>query len=113
VDGKAYAFVFHDRVKDADAEDVLEVIALDPNGDGDLADAKSVKELKVGKSAVEGHFGHHDLAFDGDRKYGFFTNPGAGTVSVLSLKTLDVVATFTVGGTPTALVARGGEDHDD
>lgn len=113
VDGKTYALVFHDRVKDADADDVLEVIALDPNGDGNLSDAKSVKVLKVGKSAVEGHFGHHAVAFDADRRYGFFTNPGEGTVSVLSLKTLDVVATFTVGGTPTAVVARGGEDHDD
>jgi hypothetical protein len=112
-DGKAYALVFHDRVKDADTDDALEIIALDPNGDGDYADAKSVKVLKVGKSAVEGHFGHHDIAFDADRRYGFFTNPGDGTISVLSLKTLDVVTTFNVGGTPTAIVARGGEDHDD
>lgn len=113
VDGKAYAFVFHDRVKDADTEDFLEVIALDPNGDGDLSDAKSIKTLKVGRSAVEGHFGHHDIAFDADRRYGFMTNPGDGTISVLSLKTLEVVATFAVGGTPTAIIARGGEDHDD
>ncbi|AWM38539.1 hypothetical protein GobsT_32880 [Gemmata obscuriglobus] len=113
VDGKTYALVFHDRVKDSDAADALEVIALDPNGDGDFSDMKSVKVLAVGRSAVEGHFGHHDLAFDANRKYGFFTNPGDGTLSVLSLKTLDVVATFTVGGTPAALVARGGEDHDD
>lgn len=113
VDGKAYAFVFHDRAKGSDADDVLEVVALDPNGDGDLADAKSLKTLKVGKSAVDGHFGHHDLAFDADRKYGFFTNPGDGTISVLSLKTLDVVATFQVGGTPGAIVARGGEDQPD
>lgn len=100
-------------MKDADAEDILEVIALDPNGDGDCADAKSVKTLKVGKSAVDGHFGHHDLAFDADRKHGYFSNPGDGTISALSLKTLEVVATFAVGGTPTALVVRGGEDHDD
>jgi len=113
VDGKAYGFVFHDRIKDADADDMLEVIALDPNGDGDLSDAKSVKVLKVGKSAVEGHFGHHDIAFDADRRYGFFTNPGDGTISVLSVKSLEIVATFMVGGTPTAIVARGGEDHDD
>lgn len=113
VDGKVYAMVFHDRIKDADADDMLEVIALDPNGDGDLSDAKSIKTLKAGRSAVEGHFGHHDIAFDADRRYGFFTNPGDGTISALSLKTLDVVATFPVGGTPTAIIARGGEDHDD
>ena len=61
---KAYAFVFHDQIQDTDGEDSLEVIALDPNGDGDCADAKSIKTLKVGKSAVDGHFGHHDIAFD-------------------------------------------------
>lgn len=112
-DGKPYAVVFHDKAKDSDATDALEVIALDPNGDGDFADAKSVKTLKVGASAVDGHFGHHDIAFDADRRYGFFTNPGDGTISALAVKTWEVVATFKVGGTPTAVVARGGEDHDD
>jgi DNA-binding beta-propeller fold protein YncE len=112
-DKKPYAVVFHDRVKDADADDTLEVIALDPNGDGDFADAKSVKTMKVGKSAVDGHFGHHAVAFDADRRYGFFTNPADGTVSVLSVKTWQVVETFQVGGMPTAVVVRGGADHDD
>lgn len=112
-DKKPYAIVFHDAVKDSDAADTLEVIALDPNGDGDFADAKSAKTLKVGKSAVDGHSGHHAIAFDADRRFGFITNPGDGTVSVLSVKTWEVVATFKVGGKPTAIVARGGEDHDD
>lgn len=112
-DGKPYAVVFHDKKKDADAEDTLEVIALDPNGDGSYADAKSVKALKVGKSAVDGHYGHHAVAFDATRRYGFFTNPGDGTISVLSLKTWEVVAAFPVGGTPTAVIARGGQDLDD
>jgi hypothetical protein len=111
--GRPYALVFHDRATDSDAEELLEVVALDPNGDGNLSDAKSLKTVKVGASAVDGHYGHHDIAFDADRRFGFFTNPGDGTVSVLSMKSLEVVATFKVGGTPTALVARGGEDHDD
>ena len=72
-----------------------------------------VKTLKVGKSAVEGHFGHHDMAFDAEKQFGFFTNPGDGTISVLSLKSLDVVNTFKVGGTPTALVALGSRETDD
>lgn len=112
-DGKAYAFVFHDRVAGSDAADALEVIALDPNGDGDCSDARSVKVLPVGKSAVEGHFGHHDLAFDADRRFGFFTNPGDGTLSVLSLRTLTVVQTFPVGGKPATLVALGGRATED
>ena len=53
------------------------------------------------------------LAFDADRQYGVFTNPGDGSVSVLSLKTLDVVATFAVGGTPGAIVAVGSRETDD
>jgi len=112
-EGKAYAFVFHDHDKDVDVEDALSIVALDPDGDGDCKDAKVVKMLKVGKSAVEGHFGHHDLAFDADKRFAFFTNPGDGTISALSLKTLEVVATYEVGGMPTHLVARGGKETDD
>lgn len=112
-DGKAYAFVFHDHAKDVAAEDALEVVALDPNNDGDCSDARVAKALKVGKSAVDGHFGHHDLAFDAEVRFGFFTNPGDGTISVLSLKSLEVVNTFHVGGTPTAIVAVGSRETDD
>jgi len=112
-EGKAYAFIFHDHAKGVDVEDALEIIALDPNCDGDCSDAKVVKTLKVGKSAVEGHFGHHDMAFDAERQFGIFTNPGDGTISVLSLKTLEVVTTFNVGGTPAALVALGGAETND
>jgi hypothetical protein len=111
--GKDYALVFHDRAKDSDTQDVLEVIALDPNGDRDFSDAKAIKTLKVGKSAVDGHFGHHAVAFDAEFQYAVFTNPGDGTVSVLSLKSLEVVATFTVGGSPGALVAVGSQETDD
>jgi hypothetical protein len=110
---KAFAFIFHDRAKDVEAEDVLEVVAMDPNGDGDCSDAKVIKTLKVGKSEVEGHFGHHDLAFDADGRYGFITNPGNGTVSVLSLKKMEIVATLNVGGKPGAVIAVGGREMDD
>ncbi|MGL4551576.1 MAG: YncE family protein, partial [Gemmataceae bacterium] len=78
-EGKAFAFVFHDHVKGADVEDALDVVALSADGR-----AKVVKTLKVGNSAVDGHYGHHDLAFDADGRFGYFTNPGDGTVSVLS-----------------------------
>ncbi len=112
-DGKAYAFVLHDHAKGVDVEDAPEIVALDPNGDRDCSDAKVVKTLKVGKSGAEGHFGHHDMAFDAEKQFGFFTNPGDGTLSVLSRKSLDVVTTFKVGGTPTALVAVGSRETDD
>lgn len=45
---------------------------------------------------MDGHFGHHDMAFDAEKRFGFFTNPGDGTISVLSLKTLEVVTTLTL-----------------
>jgi hypothetical protein len=112
-EGKPLAFLFHDHARDVEVDDLLEIVALDPNGDGDYSDAHVSKTLKVGKSDVEGHSGHHDLTFDADRRYGFFTNPGDGTVSVLSLKTLEVVETFKFGGKPTALVAVGGRETDD
>ncbi len=112
-DGKAYAFVFHDHAKDVEVDDALEIIALDPNGDGDCSDAKIVKSLKVGKSAVDGHYGHHDMTFDAEKRFGFFTNPGDGTISILSLKSLEVVATLKVGGTPTAIVAVGSRETED
>ena len=112
-EGKAYAFVFHDHAKGVEVDDVLEVIAPDPNGDGDYSDAAVVKTLAVGRSAVEGHSGHHAMAFDAERRFGFFTNPGDGTLSVLSMKTLDVVATFPVGGTPTAVIACGSRETED
>ncbi len=111
-EGKAYAFIFHDHAKDVDVEDLLEIVALDPNGDGNCNDAKSIKTLKVGKSQVEGHFGHHDVAFDAEKRYAFFTNPAEGTLSILSLKTLEIVKTLKIGGTPTHLLAVGSRETD-
>lgn len=107
------AFVFHDHDADTKVDDVLDVIALDPNGDGQFDDAKVVKALPVGPSQVSGHFGHHDIGFDADARLAYITNPGDGTISVLELKSLSVKATFKVGGKPTSLAVVGGRDHDD
>ena len=112
-EGKSYALVFHDHAKGAEVEDALQIIALDPNGDNNCADAKVLQTLKVGSSAVEGHSGHHDVAFDADGRFAFFTNPGDGTIAVLSLKTLEIVETFKIGGQPGAIVAHGGIETDD
>jgi hypothetical protein len=112
--GPLYAFVFCDRVKPVEnATEVLHVIDLDPDRDGKLQDAKLIKTLTVGRSAVEGHFGHHDLTFDAEKQFGFLTNPADKTVVVLSLKTLEPVATFTFDGKPTSLVAVGSRETDD
>jgi len=112
--GPLYAFVFCDKVKPVDnIQEVLHVIDLDPDRNGRLDDAKLIKTITVGGSAVEGHFGHHDLAFDSERQYGFFTNPADKTIAVLSLKTLEVVATFPFEGKPTALCVVGSRETDD
>ncbi len=48
--GKDYAAGVPRPHKDSDAQDVLEVISLDPNDDRDFSDAKVLKTLKVGKT---------------------------------------------------------------
>jgi hypothetical protein len=71
----------------------------------------------VGPSCVEGHFGHHSIAFDADFRHAFIANPGDGTLSILPLASLGskpaISATFKLGGSPTHLIARGGKDLDD
>jgi DNA-binding beta-propeller fold protein YncE len=111
--GEAFALVFHDHEQGADATDALSVIALDPNRDGDCADAKLVTTLPVGNSQVVGHGGHHAVAADADGRLAFVTNPGDGTISVLSLEDWRVKAEFKVGGKPTAIVAHGGRETDE
>lgn len=122
-DERLLAFVFHDEVEKAGdnqskaKRDKLQVVELDPNRDGSAADANVLATLEVGPSCVEGHFGHHSLAFDADCRHAFIANPGDGTVSILPLANLGskpaLTATFRVGGSPTHLIARGGKDlHD-
>lgn len=105
--------VFHDRVGESDAAETMEIVALDPNGDGDFADAKVVTSVAVGKSAVQGHAGHHEACADHDGTHLFVTNPGDESIAAYSFKAGKFVATFKVGGKPTAIVARGGRDADD
>jgi hypothetical protein len=111
--GDVYAFVFHDHHKTVQLPDALSIVNLDPNRDGNYRDAEVCKTLPVGNSAVEGHSGHHDMAFDADHRLAFFTNPGDGTITVFSLRDLAPVTEFTVGGTPTHLVACGGKETFD
>lgn len=110
---KHYALIFHDHAKNEKATDQLTIVDLDPNGDGNCADATITKTLPVGNSSVVGHYGHHDAAVDADGNFAFFTNPGDGTISVLSLNALAIVATFKVGGSPSHIVAEGGAETVD
>jgi hypothetical protein len=110
---KAHAFVFHDHDKKETANDLLEIFELDPNGDGDYADARLVKVFPVGSSCVDGHYGHHDVAFNAEGNYAFFTNPGDGTISVMNMTKWEIVGNFPVGGMPTHLLVWGGSESED
>ncbi|MFK7777021.1 MAG: hypothetical protein QM501_02710 [Gimesia sp.] len=111
--GKRLAFVFHNHPQDLKLDEYVSIIDLDPNADLNFQDAKLMKKIKVGPSKVEGHYGHHDISFDHAGRYAFWTEPGAGKIKVLSLKTLKPVKTFTVSGVPTKLIAVGQQDGKD
>lgn len=100
---RAFAFAEGDGVTEK-----LLVFDLDPNGDRDFSDAKRISSIEVGKSKLEGHFGHHAITFLQDQKTAVFSNPGDGTISLLSLKDGRILETFSVGGQPTHVIAIGG-----
>ncbi len=108
--GKRYAFLFHDK-REGDLQEKLTIVDLDPNGDRDFSDAKIAKTMPVGSSKVEGHHGHHSVSFDSEGRIACFTNPGDGTIWVMTLKDLTVRAKSIVGGTPSAIVALGAPEH--
>jgi hypothetical protein len=105
--GKQYAFLFSDR-RGSDAAESLSIVDLDPNGDGILSDAKIEKTLPVRASKVEGHGGHHEVCFSASGRLAFVTNPGDGSIWVLSLATLDWDSKHQVNGVPSRIVAIGG-----
>ncbi len=109
--GKRYAFIFQDR-KDGEGTEYLTIVSLDPNGDRDLSDASILKTIPVGASKVDGHHGHHAVSFDSDGRLACFTNPGDGSIWVLSLLDLEIKAKLQVGGTPSAIAAIGAAEHN-
>jgi hypothetical protein len=108
--GKRYAFLFSDR-KEGDAQEQLTIVDLDPNGDRNLSDARIAKTMPVPASKVDGHHGHHSVSFDSEGRLACFTNPGEGTIWVMTLKDLTVRAKAIVGGTPGAICAIGAPEH--
>lgn len=107
------AFVFHDHEESIDAPNRMSVIELDPDRNDQWADARPVLELDVGKSRVEGHGGHHSMAFDADRRRGLIANPGDGTLSLFACQDRKVVTTWAVGGAPSKVLLVGGRESGD
>ena len=104
VGNKCFAFAF---AEGEGLKESLLVFELDPNGDRCFDDAKLANTIEVGASELEGHFGHHGIAFLGNRKTAVVTNPGDGTLSVIDLVTQKVIQTVGVGGQPTHLICYG------
>ncbi len=105
--GKRLAMMFREN-KAAPETDALLVVDLDPDSNKDWADAAMSKTIPVGANQMEGHGGHHELvALPGGREV-MISNPGDGTLSVISLIDFTVTATIPVDGVPTRLVAIGG-----
>jgi len=106
--GLALAFVFQEAAPDTNQPDLLSVLELDPDRNSDWADAKVAQEIKVGAGSVAGRETHHHLAVEADRRRAVYTNPGDGTIMVLSIEDRKTITGFKVGGTPTTILAVGG-----
>ncbi len=111
--GKRLAFVFHNHPQELEQDEYLSIIDLDPDANLDFQDAKLLKQIKVGPSKVEGHYGHHAISFDNAGRYAFWTEPGAGKIRTLSLETLEPGSSFTVSGVPAKLIVMGQQDGRD
>ncbi|MCC9608682.1 hypothetical protein LOC68_09045 [Blastopirellula sp. JC732] len=104
--GLKMAFLFQDR-HDGDATEQLTAINLDPDRNGDFSDAKIVKHIPIGKSKIVGHSGHHDICIMPGGRYACISNPGDGTIWVMSLTRLEVLEKIKVDGVPNRIVTIG------
>jgi hypothetical protein len=105
--GKEVAWLIQHR-RGSEKTEKLIAVELDPNGDKNFIDAKVSGTLELGPSDIEGHSGMHEIAILPNRRAACITNPGDGTVWIVSLANLEVLAKLSVGGSPTRVVAFGG-----
>lgn len=105
--GERYAILFEES-REGDKDERLHVVALDPNRDGKLSDAKLHKSIPVGKSLIEGHSGHHECVALSNRLVAV-SNPGDGTITIFSTSNWENQATLKVGGIPTRMITFGGK----
>ncbi|MCG8651204.1 MAG: hypothetical protein MI861_15305 [Pirellulales bacterium] len=100
--------VLFGQFKESPQDDRMLVVNLDPNRDGWFDDAKLSQAIDVGPNQMVGHSGYHAAAMLPDRRHAVITNPGDGSLWVISLNSLKVVAKLNLDGTPTRLLAIGG-----
>ncbi|MCG6158229.1 hypothetical protein [Rubinisphaera margarita] len=108
--GKRLAILFQDR-KVGDGEELLTIVDLDPNGDRDFSDAEVARTIVVGPTEIDGHYGHHSIAFDSDGAYACLSNSGDGTLWLISLISFEVLAEFNVEGCPGSVLAIGARNR--
>jgi len=108
--GKRLAFLFQDR-KAGEGEELLTIVDLDPDGDRNFSDAKVARTLVVGPTKIDGHYGHHSIAFDSDAAYACLSNSGDGTLWLISLLDYEVLAEFNVDGCPGSVLAIGAKNR--
>lgn len=94
--------------KETPSEDRMLIVNLDPDRDGSFRDAKLGKTLDIGPNQIVGHSGYHAAVMLPDRRHVLITNPGDGSLWVVSVPNLTVRAKLDLGGAPTRLLAVGG-----
>ncbi|MFG0253861.1 MAG: hypothetical protein ACF787_01985 [Rhodopirellula sp. JB053] len=104
IGGSPIALCFAES-KDAPENDQLYVVDLDPDRNGSFSDAVAGEPIAVGRSRIEGHFGHHDAVFLPRGRQIAITNPGDSSIWVISLRDQSVAGKFDCTGTPTALLS--------
>jgi len=105
--GKRLAMICREN-KEAPEKDALLVVDLDPNGDGNPEDLLIMKSIAIGRNQIAGHSGHHEIVALPSGRDVIVSNPGDGTLMVISLSDAFEPVTLPLGGNPTRMVAVGG-----
>lgn len=107
---KDYAWIVHHR-RGSENEENLTSIELDPNGDGSFSDARVHKQIPIGPSKIANHSGMHGMTLLPDRRAACLTMPGSGSIWVISIYGMEVLAKLPVSGSPSKIEAFGAVAH--
>ncbi|MEO1616905.1 MAG: hypothetical protein AAFV88_13700 [Planctomycetota bacterium] len=105
--GDSLAVLFG-QFKETPEKDRMVIFNLDPNRDGQFDDAKLHQSVGIGPNQMMGHSGYHGVTMLPDRRHALVTNPGDGSLWVISLRDFQVRGKLDLDGTPTRLLVTGG-----